>query len=110
MQEEGTEPFGKRGKGMEDSGQLVMDVAESVFVGDALGKLEAEAEALRGQFPPTLDGFRTRQGVEGGVALNGVEDGGVVPQEIAGFRLCRKESAAPVRVGSFRAVQVAGGW
>ena len=46
-------------------------------MGDALGKLEAEAEALRGQFPPTLDGFRTRQGVEGGVALNSVEDGGV---------------------------------
>ncbi len=78
---------------------------EPQFVRDALGKLEAEAKTFGSLLVPALDKFWTRQGIEGGVSFNRVEDGSVVPQEFGRGCSLRKEAPTPVGIGPLRTTE-----
>src|SRR6476469_1314914 len=66
------------------------------IVGDALGQLGRESEAVWGTVPPGVDDALGRDGVERAVDLREVEGAGVASQPVPGLEAPRVEHALPV--------------
>jgi len=83
----------------DELGYVVGAVGETFEVGDALGRLEAEAEVRRRGGEPGFEHGCRGQGAEGVVDLNRGELGGVVLEEFFGGRLRGIEGGFPCGVG-----------
>src|SRR5205807_9943805 len=72
-----------------------VDVAEPMFVGGLLRKLEREREAGRSPVDPAADRRFRRRRVEGGVHFYGIESAGVNGQKVRRTRSGGVERAEP---------------
>ncbi len=77
---------------------LFVRAHQIALVADLLGKLEAEAKVVGDRIGPALHRLRGRRGVEGGVALHGVEHPGVVGEVLGGFGIHAQKLTGPGRM------------
>src|SRR5262249_23785569 len=83
---------------IEEIPERIVHVLEPEHVGDALGRLEGEAEAVRSLGIPRGDGLGTRHPIEGVVDLHRREARRVVRQHLRGGELLGVETAPPLWV------------
>ena len=86
------------GQQADEGRHLFVRAHQIALVADLLGKLEAEAKVVGDRIGPALHRLRGRRGVEGGVALHGVEHPGIVGEVLGGPGIHPQQLAGPGRV------------
>lgn len=104
--EEGPEAVGERLEKLDERECLVFHIDEFSFVCDAFRKLETEFKSLGRLVRPPCDGLRLGGCVEGRIALDTVENAGVVVEEVCRTGSWCVELAEPEFVGPHWAAEM----
>jgi hypothetical protein len=84
--------------GGQEGADLLPAIDQHLLVGDDLGHLEGEAEAVRRPIAPALDHLAAGAAVEGAVYLDDRETLGVEREKAGGLQVGRVEDGGPVLV------------
>src|SRR5690606_31890097 len=98
LQPERADPLAQRLEQAQEVLRGAQPVTQIALVTDIARQLGAEAEVLGHALAPAAHGLGGRPGVEGGVALDGIEHAAVVGEKLGRARRLRIQRTAPARL------------